>query len=268
MRDFSGRLLLEGVRAGLSYVFSQKWRKLGLSINRPDKSDGLYSPYAILGLAPWEIEYPRDWPKQFHMVGPVNWSDSTQIDAEDLIFLESPQPKVLVTMGTHLESEKSDLLPKMAKALAPLPYHFLFTLGGSEHLSVRKISSANIRFTSYVPYSEVLKHVDAVVHHGGSGIMYSCLAAGLPALVIPQGFDQFDNAQRVAELGAGIRLDARRVTNSRLRQSLEKIIDNPTYKAQTNRLAEIITQNYSPVENAVSIIEQVGSTQKPVYRQG
>lgn len=265
LRDRLGRLLLERVRSGLSLAFRKRWRELGLAINGPNHSDGLYYPYAILGVVPWEIEYPRDWPRQMHFIGPVEWSDQSEIQAEDLLFLQSSAPKVLVTMGTHLAEEKSQLFPKLINFLAPLPYQFLFSLGGSS-VSFPNPPSTNVKFTSYVPYSEVLKHVDAVVHHGGSGIMCSCLKAGIPALVIPQGFDQPDNAQRVAELGAGIRLNPSQVNRVRISQCLQELIANPSYKQKASQLAWAIAHNYSPIKDAVAIVETVGQTQKPVYR--
>ncbi len=264
LRDRVGRLLLEAVRSGLSLAFRNRWRELGLSINGPNQTDGLYSPYAILGVVPEEIEYPRDWPRQLHFIGPVEWSDESEIQAEDLLFLQSSAPKVLVTMGTHLAEEKSQFFPKLIDFLASLPYQFLFTLGGTA--SFPNPPSTNVRFTSYVPYSEVLKHVDAVVHHGGAGIMCSCLKAGVPALVIPQGFDQPDNAQRVIELGAGIRLHLNQLNRARIRHHLQSLIENPSYKQKTSQLAATIARNYSPIKDAVAIIETVGQTRKPVYR--
>ena len=48
----------------------------------------------------------------------------------------------------------------------------------------------------------MLKHAGLVVHHGGTGTVLASLAAGLPQLVLPQGADQFANADALAGLGA------------------------------------------------------------------
>ena len=266
LRDFGGRLLLEILRSGLSFAFQKRWNELGLTINGPNYSDGLYSPYAILCLVPGELEYPRDWPRQCHAIGSISWSESHQIRPEDWQFLQSPEPKILVTMGTHYQDEKSLWFPKLVKWLESLPYRFLFTWGGSSAGAEVENPSNHIQFTPYIPYSEVLKYVDAVIHHGGAGITCSCLKMGRPALVIPQGFDQPDNAQRVVELGAGIRLNPRHLTQKTLCQAVENLLQTPTYQEQAGRLSEAIADHYSPVENAVAMIETVGRTHQPLYR--
>ena len=42
--------------------------------------------------------------------------------------------------------------------------------------------------------------------HGGSGALLGATNAGVPMLAIPQGADQFLNAQRIVETGIGLRL--------------------------------------------------------------
>jgi rhamnosyltransferase subunit B len=47
------------------------------------------------------------------------------------------------------------------------------------------------------------------VHYGGIGTVSQCFAAGLPQLIVPLVFDQFDNACYVERLGAGLKMDLR-----------------------------------------------------------
>ncbi|MFM7333629.1 MAG: glycosyltransferase, partial [Tabrizicola sp.] len=54
-------------------------------------------------------------------------------------------------------------------------------------------------------YQRDLPRFDAVIHHGGTGIAYSAIAAGLPSMVVPQDFDQFDMAARIEWHGLGRR---------------------------------------------------------------
>jgi hypothetical protein len=44
--------------------------------------------------------------------------------------------------------------------------------------------------------------VDLIVHHGGTGTVLSALEVGLPQLLLPQGADQFLNAEILAAAGA------------------------------------------------------------------
>lgn len=53
-----------------------------------------------------------------------------------------------------------------------------------------------------VSQAQLLPYVDLVVHHGGTGTMIGSLASGMPQIVMPQGADQFWNAEHLAAEGA------------------------------------------------------------------
>ena len=53
----------------------------------------------------------------------------------------------------------------------------------------------------YAPYSTVFPRAAVNIHHGGIGTSAQALRAGLPQLVRPQAYDQFDNARRLIDLG-------------------------------------------------------------------
>ncbi len=69
---------------------------------------------------------------------------------------------------------------------------------------------AQVRTSGYVSLQKLLPHCAAIVHHGGIGTTSQSLAAGIPQIIRPMAFDQFDNAQRVEKLGCGhsLRRDA------------------------------------------------------------
>ena len=56
---------------------------------------------------------------------------------------------------------------------------------------------------AFVPLSDVLPRCAALVSHGGIGTLAQGLAAGVPQLTMPMGFDQPDNATRLERLGVG-----------------------------------------------------------------
>jgi len=83
---------------------------------------------------------------------------------------------------------------------------------------------AHVLWQEYVPLRRLLPQVAALVHHGGIGTTAEALRAGTPQLVVPLAHDQFDNAARVAALGAGLVLHAARVTRARLTRSLRALL--------------------------------------------
>jgi UDP:flavonoid glycosyltransferase YjiC (YdhE family) len=64
----------------------------------------------------------------------------------------------------------------------------------------------HVTLRAWVPQAAVVPHADLVVHHGGSGTTLGALAAGVPQLVLPQGADQFANAEALVAAGAARRL--------------------------------------------------------------
>jgi UDP:flavonoid glycosyltransferase YjiC (YdhE family) len=56
---------------------------------------------------------------------------------------------------------------------------------------------------SYASFRQLLPHCSAIVHHGGVGTTSQAMAAGIPQVIRPLAFDQFDNAARVESLRCG-----------------------------------------------------------------
>ncbi|MFP5391501.1 MAG: glycosyltransferase [Gammaproteobacteria bacterium] len=89
----------------------------------------------------------------------------------------------------------------------------------------------NILWQDYVPLRALLPHVAALSHHGGIGTTAEALRAGIPQLIVPMAFDQFDNAARVQTLGAGLGLPAARTTVFTLTSRLKTLLASPTIQA-------------------------------------
>lgn len=96
----------------------------------------------------------------------------------------------------------------------------------------------SILWQDYVPLRDLLPQVAALVHHGGIGTTAEALRAGTPQLVVPLAHDQFDNAARVAGLGAGAGLHAARLNTARLAQALRGIVGNASMAARCREIAQ------------------------------
>ncbi|MFK3736436.1 glycosyltransferase [Massilia sp. TN1-12] len=83
----------------------------------------------------------------------------------------------------------------------------------------------SILWQDYVPLRRLLPHLALLAHHGGIGTTAEALRAGTPQLVVPLAHDQFDNAMRVAALGAGESLPAARVDGAKLAIALARLLD-------------------------------------------
>jgi len=65
------------------------------------------------------------------------------------------------------------------------------------------------------------------VHHGGIGTTAEALRAGVPQLILPLAYDQFDNGARVEALAAGRRLAGWRAGPRGLAGALGSLLASP-----------------------------------------
>lgn len=129
---------------------------------------------------------------------PTAWSPEGAVPAW---LLEPRQaPRVYLTMGTVFGSV--ELLTAAAHEIAGSGCDLLVATGPDIEPGALGDLPASVHVEGLVPQVEVLPYVDVVVHHGGTGTVIGALANGLPQVVVPQGADQFWNADHLAAEGA------------------------------------------------------------------
>ncbi|MEJ2015800.1 MAG: glycosyltransferase [Limibacillus sp.] len=101
----------------------------------------------------------------------------------------------------------------------------------------------------------VLPRAKAVVHHAGMGSLQEALAQGLPALALPRGFDQLDNAQRLVRLGLGLHLPPALQSGAVLRDSLDALRSDEALasRAETWARERRLEQGVTP-EEALALV--------------
>jgi hypothetical protein len=182
---------------------------------------------------------------------PVAWSESGA-----LVERTSGRPLVYLTLGTAYAT-----LPVLRAAiagLARLPVDVLVATGPAlEPADLGEVGD-HVRVRSWVSQAAVLPHVDLVVHHGGSGTMLGAFAAGKPQLVLPQGADQFTNADAVVEAGAGARLLPAELTSEAVALAARALLADEDTLTAARRLAAEIAAMPSPREVAGRLPALVG----------
>jgi UDP:flavonoid glycosyltransferase YjiC (YdhE family) len=86
------------------------------------------------------------------------------------------------------------------------------------------------------------------VHHGGSGTMLGALAHGLPQLLIPQGADQFINAQALAPTGAALSLLPEQISPDAVAAALRELLDEQSFRDAARRIAAEIDAMPAPAK--------------------
>jgi MGT family glycosyltransferase len=115
-----------------------------------------------------------------------------------------PRPLVLVALSTTFQDQAS-VIQRVLDACAPLPVRVVATLGPALAGEVLRVPE-NAVVLDRASHQAIMREAALVVTHCGHGTVMRALAHGLPILCLPMGRDQNDNAVRVTERGAGLRL--------------------------------------------------------------
>jgi UDP:flavonoid glycosyltransferase YjiC (YdhE family) len=166
----------------------------------------------------------------------------------------SDRPLVYLTFGSVAPT--MDLFPGLYRealdALALLPVRVLVTVGRERDPREIGPVGPNVHVARWVPQADVMPHAAAMICHGGSGTVGAGLAAGVPMVVLPLFADQPYNAERVAELGAGIALNG----TSGLADAVRRLLVDPSYRAAADRIAET-TRQLPTVDLAPAIVREL-----------
>jgi MGT family glycosyltransferase len=140
-------------------------------------------------------------------------------------------PLVYFSLGS-LGSADVELMRRIVAALAGTPYRFIVSKGPL-HDEIEL--APNMWGAEFVPQTKVIPLVDLVITHGGNNTTTESLHFGKPMVLLPLFWDQHDNAQRMHELGYGIRLDPYRFGADQLHAALASLLGDT---ARRTRLAE------------------------------
>lgn len=136
-------------------------------------------------------------------------------------FLATYEAPIVFTFGTgnRYVSQLFELAMSSAQALGR-PAVFLTR----ERNQIPVQLPREILHVDYVPLAELLPYASAIVHHGGIGTCVQALRASIPQLVIPGGFDQFDNAARILACGVGDRLLHEQLSEAAFTHALDAML--------------------------------------------
>ncbi|QFZ19389.1 glycosyltransferase [Saccharothrix syringae] len=164
---------------------------------------------------------------------------------------EHREPLVYLTLGTAFGD--AGVLRTAIEGLGALDARVLVATGPAVPEGAIGDVPDNVVALPWVPQAELLAHVDLVVHHGGSGTTLGAFGAGVPQLVVPQGADQFANAEAVAEHGLGERLLGEDVTAEAITARARGLLSDEGVRAAAKALAAEVAGMPSPREVAATL---------------
>ena len=184
----------------------------------------------VLALFPdWFAEPPSDWPDDVRFTGfPLYDGAVSAALAEDVEgFLDAGSPPVVFTTGTAVANE-SAFFETSVEACRRAGLRALLLTRYPEQLP--RDLPEGVRHFEELPFSQLLPRVAAIVHHGGIGTAGQAMAAGLPQLVRPLAFDQFDNARHLERLGVARTLAPKRYVPGAVVEALRELVGSPSVR--------------------------------------
>ncbi|EMD23355.1 glycosyltransferase [Amycolatopsis azurea] len=186
---------------------------------------------------------------------PVGWSEPGDLPA-GVAGRDKSRPLIYLTLGTAFGDE--DVLKRAIGGLARIDADVVVAAGPTVDPAGLGDVPGNVRVEAWVPQADLLPHVDLVVHHGGSGTTLGAFGAGLPQLVLPQGADQFTNAEAVVTAGVGAQLIGGDATADAIHERARELLTGDAVRGAARKLAEEVAAMPSPAEVARRLPEFAG----------
>jgi len=221
--------------------------------------DWVHSPQRVIALFPdWFGPPQPDWPAALRFAGFPQYdeSDQQQLAPGLLRFLDAGEPPIVFTPGSANQSAASFFQAAVDASLR-LNRRALLLTRYTDHLPALP---ATVHYESFAPFSRLLPRCAALVHHGGIGTLAQALAAGVPQLTMPMGFDQPDNTTRLLRLGVARWVAPAKFTGERVAPLLDSLLTDPAVASACAKYA-VLLKDSAALDRTCDLLEELASGQ-------
>ena len=226
----------------------------------PSARDYLWaSPYLNLYVFPEEADYQRTdaLPPTVHRLdASVRATDETYTEHERL---GDEGGLVYLSLGS-LASADVELMQRLVDVLSKTSHRFIVSKGPQADLYEL---ADNMVGAEFLPQPAILPQVDLVITHGGNNTATESWYFGKPMIVLPVFWDQYDNAQRVDELGLGARLPTYTFDPKDLTGTIDRLLGDVGLRRRLEAMSTRLKANPG-TELAADLIERLAHTGEPV----
>jgi MGT family glycosyltransferase len=213
------------------------------------------SPFLNLYLYPAEADYARARPlgDTWHRLD--SCVRATDEEWPELADFQGDGALVYLSLGS-LGSADAELMRRLVETLADTPHRYIVSKGPQHD---RYDLADNMRGAEFLPQATILPHVDLVITHGGNNTVTESFHFGKRMIVLPLFWDQYDNAQRVDELGFGLRLDTYGHAPDQLRAAVEGLLADDRPRRRMAEVSERLHASPGTVE-AAELLEHAAAS--------
>jgi MGT family glycosyltransferase len=138
---------------------------------------------------------------------------------------------IYLSLGS-LGSADVELMKRLVDVLGRTPHRYIVSKGPrADELDLPDTMWGEGR----VPQTSIIPLVDLVITHGGNNTTTEAFHFGKPMIVLPLFWDQYDNAQRVHELGYGVRLDTYAFEDREMHEAIDRLLADTALRGRMER---------------------------------
>jgi MGT family glycosyltransferase len=161
---------------------------------------------------------------------------------------------VYLSLGS-LGGADVELMQRLVDVLGTTRHRFIVSKGPQAD---RIILADNMVGAQMLPQTKVIPQVDLVISHGGNNTVTESLHFGKPLIVLPLFWDQYENAQRIDELGFGVRLDTYAFADADLTDAVDHLLADTELRTRLAGIGSAIRAR-DGLRVGADVIERVGT---------
>jgi rhamnosyltransferase subunit B len=187
----------------------------------------------------WFGQPQPDWPQNLDLFGFPLPESKARLTPELEAFIAREGKPLVFTPGTGVVNVQS-FFEDARRCCERLSRPGVFL---SPHYRATQLApGSRIHHAEFVDLQPLLKQSALLVHHGGIGTTARALQAGIPQIIRAEAYDQPDNGDRVAALGAGAFFAPGQYDFERLVQAVGSLLGSSDVQRRLGQLSEQIAR--------------------------
>ena len=162
---------------------------------------------------------------------------------------------IYISLGTVL-NQNQDFYQNCLKAFGKTDYDVVMSVGEKTEISSLDSVPENFIVKNAVDQISVLQKADVFITHCGMNSTNESLYFGVPMILFPQHSEQRMVADRVAQLGAGLKLN--RKNPKYLATAVAEVLTNRGYQEEAQKLSESFRKAGGALEATNVILSKIG----------
>jgi MGT family glycosyltransferase len=214
------------------------------------------SPHANLYVYPRELDYTdaRPLDATWHRIdSSVRETEERYVVPAEVADRPDGSGLIYLSLGS-LGSADIGLMQRLVDILGTTRHRVIVSMGPrADELRL----AGNMTGAASLPQTTLMPQVDLVITHGGNNTTTEAMHFGKPMVLLPLFWDQYDNAQRVHELGFGVRLPTYSFSDGQLTGAVDRLLADQVLRTRMASIGADIRAR-DGLRRGAEIIERVG----------